>query len=196
MTVVPYVLTNDKNWLMYNAAKQFIATPDINQAQQFTTFIRAENAKENLPKSLKNLAYHVQFIGTMVDDVEDNADIEPIEYKSSIDTISAMVDLNRQCAEQQRWLDNKLVEVQGKICDIEHAVEFYNYNARDGFKMYKLLKELRQERRKYKDALLVCEIMVGSFSSVDWEELSNRLPNLVERVYKPRHFPELFENNA
>ena len=62
--------------------------------------------------------------------------------------------------------------------------------------MYKRLKELRLERRKYKDALLICEIMSGSFAAVDWVELSNRLPNLAERVYKPRFYPELFENNA
>ena len=56
---MPYVLTNDKNWLMYNAAKQFTSTPDVKQAQQFATAARAENARYNLPKPLKNLGYHV-----------------------------------------------------------------------------------------------------------------------------------------
>ena len=44
---MPYVLTNDKNWLMDNAAKQFTSTPDIKQAQQFATAERAENARYN-----------------------------------------------------------------------------------------------------------------------------------------------------
>ena len=62
--------------------------------------------------------------------------------------------------------------------------------------MYKRLKELRLERRKYKDALLICEIMSGSFAAVDWVELSNRWPKLANRAYKPRFYPELFENKA
>ena len=193
---MPYVLTNDKNWLMYNAARQFIATPDVNQAQQFTTAAKAENARFNLPKPLKNLGYHVQFIGMAIDPVDIDADIEPIDLHDGLDTISAILDLHKQCAAQQQWLENRLCETQSKICDIEHAIEFYNYNARDGYKMYKRLKELRLERRKYKDALLVCEIMASSFGSTDWVELDGRLPNLAERVYKPRFYPELFENNA
>lgn len=56
---MPYVLTNDKNWLMYNADKQFTATPDVKQAQQFATAARAENARYKLLNLLKNLGYHV-----------------------------------------------------------------------------------------------------------------------------------------
>ena len=50
--------------------------------------------------------------------------------------------------------------------------------------------------RQSQDALLICEIMAGTFAAVDWAELDVRLPNLAERVYKPRFYPELFENNA
>ena len=50
--------------------------------------------------------------------------------------------------------------------------------------------------RKYKDALLICEIMSGTFDAVDWAELDSRLPNLANRAYKPRFYPELFENNT
>ena len=194
---MPYVLTNDKNWLMYNAAKQFTSTPDVKQAQQFATAARAENARYNLPKPLKNLGYHVQFVGMAdAEPVDIDADIDPIELHDGIETIGAMLDLHKQCASQQQWLENRLCETQSKICDIEHAIEFYNYNARDGYKMYKRLKELRLERRKYKDALLICEIMAGAFAAVDWAELDARLPNLANRAYKPRFYPELFENNA
>lgn len=194
---MPYVLTNDKNWLMYNAAKQFTATPDVNQAQQFATQEKAENARWNLPKPLKNLGYHVQFIGMAdAEPVDINADIEPLEFHDGIEVISAMLDLHKQCAAQQQWLENKPSEMQSKICDVEHAIEFYNYNARDGYKMYKRLKELRLERRKYKDALLVCDIMASSFGATDWAELDGRLPNLAERVYKPRFYPELFESGG
>lgn len=193
---MPYVLTNDKNWLMYNAARQFTSTPDVNQAQQFATAERAENARYNLPKPLKNLGYHVQFVGMAAEPVDINADIEPIELAPAIDIISAMTDLNKQCAAQRQWLENRLCETQSKICDIEHAIEFYNYNARDGYKMYKRLKELRIERRKYKDALLVCEIMSTSFGATDWIALDERLPGLAERQYKPRFYSELFENGG
>ena len=41
---MPYVLTNDKNWLMYNAAKQFTSTPDVKQAQQFATAVKGVEA--------------------------------------------------------------------------------------------------------------------------------------------------------
>ena len=36
---------------------------DVKQAQQFATAERAESARYNLPKTLKNIGYHVQFVG-------------------------------------------------------------------------------------------------------------------------------------
>lgn len=89
---MPYALTNDKNWLMYNAAKQFTSTPDVKQAQQFATAARAENARYNLPKPLKNLGYHVQFVGMAdAEPVDIDADIDPIELHDGIETIGAML---------------------------------------------------------------------------------------------------------
>ena len=52
-----YVLYNNKYYLMQNAIKQFVPTPELNESFQFNDKIKAENALANLPKQMRNLGY-------------------------------------------------------------------------------------------------------------------------------------------
>ena len=57
-----YVLYNQKYYLMQNAIKQFVPTPELNESFQFNDKIKAENALSNLPKQMRNRGYFVQQI--------------------------------------------------------------------------------------------------------------------------------------
>ena len=54
-----HVLYNNKYYLMQNAIKQFVPTPELNEACQFNDKIKADNALANLPKQMRNLGYFV-----------------------------------------------------------------------------------------------------------------------------------------
>ena len=59
-----YVLYNNKYYLMQNAIKQFVPTPELNESFQFSDKTKADNALANLPKQMRNLGYFVQQIDT------------------------------------------------------------------------------------------------------------------------------------
>lgn len=52
-----------------------------------------------------------------------------------------------------KGLHNRLSIADKKISDIEHFIEFNNLNAANGYKAYKLLKEVLEERREVKNQI-------------------------------------------
>lgn len=86
-------------------------------------------------------------------------------------------------------LNNKLSEVDRKICDVLHYIEFNKLNACDGYKAYKMIREYRLERRTIKDEIEMLDDVYNNITKLI-EESINRLSN---RKYKPRELPELFK---
>lgn len=66
-------------------------------------------------------------------------------------------------------------------------------NARDGYKIYKLLHDLRLERRKYKDEQIIADVMKNGFTDSNWELVRTRVDGLKDRQYHVREMEELFE---
>ena len=191
-----YVLYNQKYYLMQNAIKQFIPTTELNEAFQFNDKTKAENALANLPKQMRNLGYFVQQIDAPskpVDFDQFNSELELVNYDSALAQISSFCDLHDQLVARAPWIDHKLTEVENKIQDVLHAIEFNSYNARDGYKMYKLLHDLRLERRKYKDEQIIADVMKSGFASSNWELARTRVDDLKNRQYHVRNLEELFK---
>ena len=190
-----YVLYNQKYYLMQNAIKQFIPTPELNEAFQFNDKTKADNALANLPKQMRNLGYFVQQIDVPSKPVDfdgfDNSEL--VNYDSALAQISAFCDLHDQLVARAPWIDHKLTEVDNKIQDVLHAIEFNSYNARDRYKIYKLLHDLRLERRKYKDEQIIADVMKSGFAGSNWELVRTRVDDLKDRQYHVREMEELFE---
>ena len=190
-----YVLYNQKYYLMQNAIKQFVPTPELNEAFQFIDKIKAENALSNLPKQMRNLGYFVQQVDTPSKPLEiDGFDkSELVNYDSALAQIGSFCDLHDQLVARATWVEYKLQEVEDKIQDVLHAIEFNSYNARDGYKIYKLLHDLRIERRKYKDEQIIADVMKSGFAGSNWELVRTRVDDLKDRQYHVREMEELFE---
>lgn len=190
-----YVLYNQKYYLMQNAIKQFIPTTELNEAFQFNDKTKADNALANLPKQTRNLGYRVIQISNTDKpvDFDQFTDIELVNYDLALAQIGAFCDLHDQLVARATWIDHKLTEVENKIQDVLHAIEFNSYNARDGYKMYKLLHDLRLERRKYKDEQIVADVMKSGFAGSNWELARTRVDDLKDRQYHVREMEELFE---
>lgn len=190
-----YVLYNNKYYLMQNAIKQFVPTPELNESFQFSDKIKADNTLANLPKQMRNLGYFVQQIDTPSKPVDfdgfDNSELA--NYDSALAQIGAFCDLHDQLVARATWVEYKLQEVENKIQDVLHAIEFNSYNARDGYKIYKLLHDLRLERRKYKDEQIIADVMKSGFANSNWELARTRVDDLKDRQYHVREMEELFK---
>ena len=190
-----YVLYNNKYYLMQNAIKQFVPTTELNEAFQFIDKTKADNALANLPKQMRNLGYFVQQIDAPSKPLEiDGFDkSELVNYDSALAQIGSFCDLHDQLVARATWVEYKLQDVEDKIQDVLHAIEFNSYNARDGYKIYKLLHDLRLERRKYKDEQIIADVMKSGFAGSNWELTRNRVGDLKDRQYHVREMEELFE---
>ena len=190
-----YVLYNQKYYLMQNAIKQFVPTPELNEAFQFNDKTKAENALSNLPKQMRNLGYFVQQVDTPSKTIDldrfDNSELA--NYDSALAQIGSFCDLHDQLVARATWVEYNLQEVENKIQDVLHAIEFNSYNARDGYKIYKLLHDLRLERRKYKDEQIIADVMKSGFAGSNWELVRTRVNDLKDRQYHVREMEELFE---
>ena len=180
---------------MHNAIGQWIPTSELNEAFQFNDKTKAENALSNLPKQMRNLGYFVQQIDAPSKPVEidrfDNSEL--INYDSALEQIGSFCDLHDQLVARAPWIDHKLIEVDNKIQDVLHAIEFNSYNARDGYKIYKLLHDLRLERRKYKDEIFIRELIDDNVHNVDWDKFKSRVEDVKNRKYNVREMEELFK---
>lgn len=190
-----YVLYNNKYYLMQNAIKQFVPTTELNEAFQFFDKTKAENALANLPKQTRNLGYFVIQISNTDKpvDFDQFTDIELVNYDSALAQISSFCDLHDQLVARAPWIDHKLTEVENKIQDVLHAIEFNSYNARDGYKIYKLLHDLRIERRKYKDEIFIRELIDDNIHDADWGKFRSRVKDVKDRQYHVREMEELFK---
>ena len=191
-----YVLYNQKYYLMQNAIKQFVPTTELNEAFQFFDKTKAENALANLPKQTRNLGYFVIQISNTdkpVDFDQFNSELELVNYDSALAQISSFCDLHDQLVARAPWIDHKLTEVENKIQDVLHAIEFNSYNARDGYKIYKLLHDLRLERRKYKDEISIRELTDDNIHDADWGKFRSRVKDVKDRQYHVREMKELFK---
>ena len=190
-----YVLYNNKYYLMQNAIKQFVPTTELNEAFQFNDKTKAENSLVILPKQMRNLGYFVQQVDAPSKPLEiDGFDkSELVNYDSALAQIGSFCDLHDQLVARATWIEYKLQEVENKIQDVLHAIEFNSYNARDGYKIYKLLHDLRLERRKYKDEQIIADVMKSGFASSNWELVRARVDDLKDRQYHVREMEELFE---
>ena len=190
-----YVLYNQKYYLMHNAICQWTPTPELNEAFQFNDKTKADNALSNLPKQMRNLGYFVQQIDAPSKPLEidgfDNSEL--VNYDSALAQIGSFCDLHDQLIARATWVEYKLQEVENKIQDVLHAIEFNSYNARDGYKIYKLLHDLRLERRKYKDEQIIADVMKSGFAGSNWELAIRRAEDLKNRKYNVRQMKELFE---
>ena len=188
---------------MQNAIKQFVPTPELNESFQFNDKTKAENTLANLPKQMRNLGYFVQQIDTPTKQIDTptkpvdfdqlNSELELVNYDLALAQIGSFCDLHDQLVARATWVEYKLQEVENKIQDALHAIEFNSYNARDGYKIYKLLHDLRLERRKYKDEQIIADVMKSGFAGSNWELVITRVDDLKDRQYHVREMKELFE---
>lgn len=87
-----------------------------------------------------------------------------------------------------------LAKADKELQDELHFAELYDLSARDGYEVYRRIKELRRKRREAKDAIEAINIAKPIFESItesDLQALKDWIQKKDERVYKLR-VPESF----
>lgn len=207
-----FILTNGRNYLTINLKDNSVKTvPTENLAFHFESEKKAKNVLSNLPKCFKNLNYYCSVVteeepksdksGKIIDckHYTTNTDIELDEDFVNINDILSITQpfdsLVSYLSGKREHLENKLKILNGRMNDIEHCIEFKSVNACEGYKLYKQLRDVRIERRKVKNSLLILDIIDSSMSDMyrNTNNITFRIEGIQNRIYQIRQQEELFK---
>ena len=87
-------------------------------------------------------------------------------------------------------LDN----VEATLCDCEHACEFFKLDAAKGYKMYRMIRAARMNRRFLKDELRrINAVLDCNPATIASGQIKVALQGIDAQVYEPRVLQELFD---
>ena len=190
-----YILCNEDNYLLQNTKNQYEIVKDINQATRWDTAKKANHVCDHMSRSKKFKEYNLQVKCVSQDNIViPVGNYKPIELNYNIlDKVKEMYAFAKELEERKLYLAEQLSKIDMEIVDIEHAAEFYNLNASQGYNLYKLLHDRRIERRKIKDELQIIGLTLGtSINSTNIDNLERSILGLDNRKYAPRINKELF----
>lgn len=99
-----------------------------------------------------------------------------------------------QAEARREQLQMEMSEIDLKIVDIEHAAEFYDLNAAQGYKLYKMLHNARIKRRRIKNEMeKLSHFLNTRLNTDDLLHLQSSINGMKNRQYTPRVNNELFE---
>ncbi len=199
-----FVITNGEGTYIRKdgSTGKFVPVRGIKYATQWDSIQKASSVLNNsIAKSIRT-GFAVQLIETENTVEKDDSgvrinlcqrDIIDDEIKVWIDRISAITDLISNSDTRKEELINKLSEIDKEIVDIEHYIEFGNFNAYQGWQCFKMLQNALLQRRKYKNEMSVIEL-IGKckIDEKSLQALSETVVNIENKCYRPRALPELF----
>lgn len=178
------------------------------EAIQFKTYDKASSFMLNMPKSFKNLGYYIEGNVEIVKTTQTQIypQQNPSEHKKVIvkydsSYIQGVKNQICQISDFISDLKNKRQEAVGivekcerEIFDLEHNAEFYNKNACEGYKMWRKLGEVRRERRRAKDLIVIVDAILedNSFDGILSQKTLNRISGLENRTYSIRELDDIF----
>ena len=127
-------------------------------------------------------------------DAYDLASIDWEEYLTNFAYIAS----NINCYKDE--LNQRLAEVDKKICDVLHYIELCDTDKADAQDLVELLRVCRENRREYKDEMYRAEMFqknVGTNANIaKAKEAIKSIKGLENRKYKAREFSELFDGGV
>lgn len=190
---MPYIICNNDNYLHRDKKNHFSIVHTMKNATTWNDAQKADNVCTINAKELV-LKYGLEVKYVSQENKVVNPPAKPIELGYDIlDKVKEILEFTKQIEERKLYLIEMIHTVDLEIVDIEHAAEFYNLNASQGYKLYKLLHDARNRRREYKDELEKINLSLGtSIRSANMENLERSILGLDNRQYTPRINKELF----
>lgn len=190
-----YIICNNDNYLCQNRKGKWSIVNNINNATRWDKIQKANNVVNTNCKQLEKLKefnWEVKCV-SQENEAVDVPD-KPIELNYDIlEKIKEIHSFTKELEERKLYLIEELSKIDLEIVDIEHAAEFYNLNASQGYRLYKLLHDSRIKRREIKDELQKINLTLGSsIGSINMENLERSILGMDNRQYTPRINKELF----
>lgn len=183
-----YVISDSTQYLSKKHGENL--TANLDDAIIFKTLAKAYNhLNTSLPKGLNKRKLQVI--------TADGSKPDVVYAPNSIDaeTITSSADEILRITTVLKTEHIRLTQLQqsseSEIQDIVHAAEFYQLNAAQGYKLYKMLHESRIRRREAKDGLELINALLQTKVS-NCEDVRSQVAALSNRSYKPRILNELF----
>lgn len=154
--------------------------------------VLSKNKATNLvSNNLKSIENEIDIIEQIIEQEEFNPEI-----KSNY-VLSQELKVIKECSvklnERYEFLRIKLKECDQEIIDIEHAMEFQKCNASQGYKLYKLMYNIRNKRREIKNEIEQIQIILNMRAGeINIEKVETLNTNQKEREYNPRVLKWLF----
>ena len=201
-----YVLTNGTKFIKQDADGKYKQPTSIGLADIYDSYVLADNIRKNsLPKSLfrtyriaeiidgKPLLQHLpstekKRTGEVVHFNNTFGDSEWCKSFEGLDTLFEKA--NKRGYE----LSQEVQDVDLEISDVIHYIEFNNLNAREGYKIYKRLKELLCKRRHLKFEQKIVSSINRNHKASDYiSDIIATIKECTNDVYKPRIATDLFK---
>lgn len=188
---MPYIICNDTKYLR-QGNKGYSLTNNPNEATKWSKVKSANNTLKHIES--KFIGCNLEVKAVLQDSNVVSATLQPDELDYDIlEKAGEIAELAKQAENRKAYLCEQIHNVDLEIVDIEHAAEFYNLNAAQGYKLYRMLHDARVERRKLKDELERINMFLGtSIGSDKMENLKKSIMGLDNRQYTPRVNKELF----
>lgn len=189
-----YYITDEKD--QYITTKNGIRAVDrIGQATKMN-LSKATNVLKTMPKTLLNFANW-----TILPVPEENNDAQDqlIENYNFINLETIILDMTKFTetaelyAKYSKTINKQIVEIELEIEDLYHYIEFSNFNAAQGYRAYKMLKERLIKRRELKDTIILLDsVQEKNMLTCSTDNINNIVSKLESRNYRPRVLKELF----
>ena len=187
-----YVITNGTNYISYDKNQKITVVSKKELAKRFTQ-TKAKNFVKNLIGTMKNLGYYIEPDFETNQLIEQSLNKADKEIQNIFSRVQEFESYMQEIDKKRDALTHEMSKVDAEIEDILHAAEFYNLNAYEGYKLYKMLHDARIRRRKLKDYIEI----VGYVENATGKELaenkgSKSILGKMTREYTPRVLKELF----
>lgn len=199
-----YVITDGNgSYIHRNDDNKYVTIRNEKQATQWDNIAKANSVLNNMiPKNIRS-NYAVLLLETEKVVEKDEDKVSEICFRSIDngniqewqDRLKTVIETLSSVDQRRTELGTKLSEVDKEIVDIEHYIEFGNFNAYQGWMCFKMLQNLFRQRRKYKNEINVIEMMKQcKINNSALLNLSQNIAEVSNQRYKPRAFPELFKS--
>lgn len=206
-----YVITDGNgNYIRHDVGTgKYVPIRSLKGAKQFDNILKANAVLKNSISSSIRSFYEVRLVDTsyQVDKITPESEnkqseiifreVEDDNIQDWLSKINIIRDTLSGSGQRENELQEKLSEIDKEIVDINHYIEFGNYNACQGWRCFKMLQQLLRQRRKYKNELSVIQMIKAcNFDPDAVSRLSDKISESTKKTYMPRAFPELFNGTG
>lgn len=203
-----YCIKNNNNLYIRINSKGSPVTCVENAKEKFE-YSKAVNILNNLPRTMKRLHFRVEGIPEPIVKEKDGANTTKIINKNDYvlsENVSRWIEKFGKCAdilEEAKQRETELIEAlrrnDDEFLDVLHIIELEkSKDMFSGWRLYKQIRLIREQRRVIKDELLIIENILEEInpSCLQRENVQKAIGGLFTRKYKLRVVEECDEDNT